>query len=392
MSGTKGAGMDFELSFEQKTFRESMRKFAEKEVSPGIIERDMKGEFNWEAWKKAGEFGILGLPIPEEYGGGGADIMTMMAGMEGFGLGCRDAGFYLSLAAHTIIGEIPIWKFGSEKQKLKYLPKMCSGEWVSAYGLSEPDAGSDATSLRTSAIRKADHYVLNGTKMFITNGPIADVVVVFATVDKSKGPKGITAFIVEKGSPGFSVSRALDKMGQRTSPTGELVFEDCAVPLENRLGEEGQGMPILIESLEWERACLLTGSIGVCEYELARCVKYANERVQFGKPIGQFQLIQERLANMKWRLEASRLLVYRAAWMKQKGIPARMEAAIAKLVMSETRVANSLDAVQIHGGYGYMREFEVERVLRDSIAATIGAGSTEIQKITIARHLLSKKG
>lgn len=381
--------MDFEWTFEQRAFRESMRKFAEKEVSPGIVERDKNGEFNWEAWRKAGEFGILGLPIPEKYGGGGADIMTMLAGMEGFGLGCRDAGFYLSLAAHIVIGEIPIWKFGSEEQKSKYLPKMCKGEWIGAYGLSEPDAGSDAISLRTKAVRKGDHYILNGTKMFITNGPIADVVIVFATVDRTKGAKGITAYIVEKGFPGFSVSRELDKMGQRTSPTGELVFEDCIVPLENRLGEEGQGLAILYESLEWERACLLAGTVGQIEYELERCVRYANERVQFGKPIGQFQLIQERLANMKWRLEASRLLVYRAAWMKQQGIPARMEAAIAKLAISETRVANALDAVQIHGGYGYMREFEVERVLRDSIAATIGAGTSEIQKITIARHLLS---
>jgi len=384
--------MDFEWNFEQKTFRESMHKFAEKEISPGIIERDMKGEFNRDAWKKAGEFGVLGLPIPEKYGGGGADIMTMLAGMEGFGLGCRDAGFYLSLAAHIVIGEIPIWKFGSEEQKLRYLPKMCNGEWVGAYGLSEPDAGSDALSLRTTAVKKEDYYILNGTKMFITNGPIANVVVVFATVDRSKGAKGITAFIVERDFPGFSVSREIDKMGQRTSPTGELIFEDCIVPAENRLGEEGKGVSILYESLEWERACLLAGSIGQVEYELDRCIKYANERVQFGRTIGQFQLMQERLANMKWRLEASRLLVYRAGWMKQKGIPARMEAAIAKLAISETRVANALDAVQIHGGYGYMREFEVERILRDSIAATIGAGSTEIQKITIARHLLSKKG
>ena len=381
--------MDFEWSFEQKTFKESMRKFAEKEVSPGIIDRDIKGEFNWEAWRKAGEFGILGLPIPEKYGGGGADIMTMLFGMEGFGLGCRDAGFYLSLAAHIVIGEIPIWKFGSEEQKLKYLPKMCSGEWIGAYGLSEPDAGSDALSLRTAAVKKGDHYILNGTKMFITNGPIANIVVVFATVDRSKGAKGITAFIVEKGFPGFSVSREIDKMGQRTSPTGELIFEDCIVPFENCLGEEGQGVSILYESLEWERACLLAGSIGQVEYELNRSIKYANERVQFGRPIGQFQLIQERLANMKWRLEGSRLLVYRAGWMKQKGIPARMEAAIAKLAISETRLDNALDAVQIHGGYGYMREFEVERILRDSVAATIGAGSTEIQKITIARQLLS---
>jgi alkylation response protein AidB-like acyl-CoA dehydrogenase len=383
--------MDFEWSFEQKTFRESMRKFAEKEVSPGIIERDEKGEFHWEAWRKAGEFGILGLHIPEEYGGSDADVMTMMAGMEGFGLGCRDQGFYTALGTHIVISEIPIWKFGTEQQKRKYLPKMCSGEWIGAYGLSEPDAGSDALSLRASATKKGDTYILNGTKMFITNGPIANVVVVFATVDRSKGPKGITAFIIEKGFPGFSVGRELDKMGQRTGPTGELVFEDCVVPVENRLGEEGGGLSILYESLEWERSCLFAGRIGQIEYELDRCVRYANERVQFGQPIGQFQLIQERLANMKWRLEGSRLLVYRAAWMKHKGIPARIEAAVAKLAITETAKANALDAVQLHGGYGYMREFEVERVLRDCMAATIGAGSTEIQKITIARQLLSKK-
>jgi len=381
--------MDFEWTFEQKTFRESMKKFAEKVVSPGIIERDIKGEFNWEAWKKAGEFGILGLPIPEEYGGSGADIMTMLAGMEGFGFGCRDAGFYLSMAAHIVIGEIPIWKFGTEEQKRKYLPKMCSGEWIGAYALTEPDAGSDALSLRTKAEKRGDYYILNGTKMFITNGPIADIVVVFATVDYTKRAKGITAFIVEKGFQGFSVSRELDKMGQRTSPTGELIFEDCKVPVENRLGKEGQGVDILKESLEWERACLLAGTIGQIEYELNRCVRYANERIQFGKPIGQFQLIQEKLANMKMRLESARLLVYRAAWMKEKGISAPIEAAIAKLAISETRVANALDAVQIHGGYGYMREFEVERVLRDSIAATIGAGTSEIQRINIAKHLLS---
>ncbi len=381
--------MDFEWTFEQKTFRESMKKFAEKVVSPGIIERDIKGEFNWEAWKKAGEFGILGLPIPEEYGGSGADIMTMLAGMEGFGFGCRDAGFYLSMAAHIVIGEIPIWKFGTEEQKRKYLPKMCSGEWIGAYALTEPDAGSDALSLRTKAEKRGDYYILNGTKIFITNGPIADIVVVFATVDYTKRAKGITAFIVEKGFQGFSVSRELDKMGQRTSPTGELIFEDCKVPVENRLGKEGQGVDILKESLEWERACLLAGTIGQIEYELNRCVRYANERIQFGKPIGQFQLIQEKLANMKMRLESARLLVYRAAWMKEKGISAPIEAAIAKLAISETRVANALDAVQIHGGYGYMREFEVERVLRDSIAATIGAGTSEIQRINIAKHLLS---
>lgn len=369
-------------------FKESVRKFAEKEISPGTLERDLKGEFHWEAWKKAGEFGLLGLPISEEYGGGGADILTMMAAMEGYGYGCKDAGFNLSMSAHMVLCEIPIWKFGTEEQKRTYLPKLCRGEWVGAYALTEPEAGSDAFSLRTTATRKGDHYVLNGTKIFITNGPIANVIVVFTTLDRALGPRGITAFIVEKGFPGFSVSKELDKMG--SSPTGELVFEDCEVPARNMLGQAGQGAAMVLESLEWERACLLTARIGVMERSLDRCLRYASERVQFGKPIGQFQLIQEKLANMKVRLETARLMVYKTGWMKQQGIPAHLEASIAKLYISESSVQSALDAVQIHGGYGYMREFEVERELRDVVASTIGAGTSEIQRQIIARELLKK--
>jgi len=382
--------MDFRWIEEQLAFKESVRKFAEKEISPGTLERDLKGEFHWEGWKKAGEFGLLGLPIPEEYGGGGADILTMMAAMEGYGYGCKDSGFNLSMSAHMVLCEIPIWKFGTEEQKRNYLPKLCRGEWIGAYALTEPEAGSDAFSLRTTATRRGDHYALNGTKIFITNGPIADVIVVFTTLDRALGTRGITAFIVEKGCAGFSVSKELDKMGARSSPTGELVFEDCIVPAKNMLGQAGQGVAIVLESLEWERACLLTARIGVMERALDRCLRYASERVQFGKPIGQFQLIQEKLANMKVRLETARLMVYKAGWMKQQGIPAHLEASIAKLYISECSVQSALDAVQIHGGYGYMREFEVERELRDVVAATIGAGTSEIQKQIIARELLKK--
>lgn len=379
--------MDFQWSEEQMAFKEAVRKFAEKEISPGALERDVTGRFNRDAWSKAGEFGLLGLPIPQTYGGGGCDVLTTMAAMEGLGLGCRDTGFSLAVQAHMVICEVPIWQHGSEDQRSRYLPRLCRGEWIGACGMTEPDAGSDLLNIRTSARRDGDRYVLNGTKIFISNGPIANLVLVFATVDRAKRARGMTAFLVEKGFPGFSVSRELEKMGARSNPTGELVFEECVVPVENRLGEEGDGMSILLDTLEWERALVLTTSVGRMEYQLGKCLRYAKERVQFGRPIGEFQLVQEKLANMKVRLEAARLLAYKAGWMKQNRIPSLMEACIAKLFISEANVQSSLDAIQIHGGYGFMREYEVERNLRDAVGATVAGGTSEIQRLTIAREL-----
>jgi len=307
--------------------------------------------------------------------------------MEGLGRGSEDMGLSLALAAHLVICEIPIWQYGTEEQKKKFLPALCSGERIGAYGLTEPEAGSDAFALRTTAVRDGDAYVLDGQKTFITNGPIADVVLVFATVDRALGPRGITAFIVETDTPGFQVVRELDKMGLRTSPTGELAFEEMRVPVENRLGAEGEGAGMLKGSLEWERACLLGSSIGMMERQLEQCVRYARERKQFGRPILEFQGISHKLADMKVRLEAARNMVYRVAWKKEQGEEAMMDAAIAKLFISEARVQNSLEAIQIHGGNGYMREYGVERQLRDVLAGTIGAGSSEIQRNTIAKLL-----
>jgi alkylation response protein AidB-like acyl-CoA dehydrogenase len=259
---------------------------------------------------------------------------------------------------------------------------------VGAYALTEPEAGSDAFSLRTSARREGDFYKLSGEKIFITNGPIADVLVVFATVDRSKGAHGVTAFLVEKTFPGFRVAKTQDKCGLRTSPTGELVFDECVVPVENRLGEEGEGPRIMHGCLEWERACLMGASIGMMEHQLDKAVEYAKTRRQFDRPIADFQAISHRLADMKVRLETSRQMIYNVAAKKALGRPAFTDASIAKLWVSECRLANALDAVRIHGGYGYMREFEVERHLRDVIPGVIGAGSSEIQKNLIARDLL----
>ena len=380
--------LDFTLTSEQEAMKESCRKFAEKEVSPGAMDRDIKGEFHMEGFKKCGQFGLLGLAIPQEYGGGGTDVITLMAAMEGFGRGCRDGGFLLSMSAHIVIVTIPIWLFGNEEQKKKYLPKLCSGEFIGAFALTEPEAGSDAQNIQTTAVKKGDKWVLNGTKMFITNGNIADVAIVMATVDKSKKAGGITAFLVEKGTPGFTVSRVLDKIGMRSSPTCELVFEDCEVPEANVLGKVGQGFMIAMETLGWERSTMAAISIGGFESILAKCVQYARDRKQFGQPIGSFQAIQHKIADMRVGLEITRLLVYKCAWQKSQGKNDMVTNSIAKLYITETGQKIVHDAVQIHGGYGLMREFEVERALRDSLLGTIGGGTSEIQRMIISRTLL----
>lgn len=380
--------LDFTFTPEQEAMRESARKFAEKEISPGATERDETGEFNMAAFKKLGEFGLLGLPIPKEYGGGGADVLTMMAAMEGLGKGCTDGGFLMSLGAHLCICTIPIWQYGTEEQKQKYLPKLCSGEWIGGFGLTEPNAGSDAFNVQTTAKKDGDHWVLNGTKMFITNGPIADVILTITSTDRDKKAGGLTAFIVDTKTPGFSCSRKLDKMGMRTSPTAELVFEDCRVPDENLIGGVGGGMGVTVGTLGWERATMIASSVGGGERVLEKTIAYAKERVQFGKPIAHFQAIQHKLAEMKMNLEMFRLLVYKSAWLKDNGIDDLPFAAITKLAVTELGRENNLNALQIHGGYGYMKEYEIERWVRDSLLGTIGAGTSEIQKMIIARDLL----
>ena len=379
--------MDFSWSEEQIAFKSAVIKFAQKELNSGVIDRDQKGELSLENWRKCAQFGIQGLPIPEEYGGSDADVMTTLLAMEGLGYGCRDNGLIFAINAQMWAVELPILNFGSDEQKRKYLPGLCSGELIGAHGMTEPDSGSDAYSLRTRADKVDGGWMLNGTKMFVTNAPIADVAVVFATVDPAKGRSGITGFILEKGMSGFSISRHIDKMGLRTSPMAELILQNCYVPEENRLGPIGAGTSIFTNSMGWERSSILGSQVGAMEHQLETCVRYARERRQFGQPIGRFQSVSNRLADMKVRLETARMLLYKVAWVKQQGKSAVMEAALAKLYLSECFVQSSLDAIRIHGGYGYMTEFEVERDLRDAVGGTIYSGTSDIQRTIISRLL-----
>lgn len=379
--------MNFSWSAEQLEFKETVIGFAQKELNHGLLERDKEGQFCRENWRKCAEFGILGLPFPEEYGGAATDILTTMLTMEGLGYGCRDNGLVFALNAQMWSVQHPILTLGTSAQKKKYLSRLISGEMIGAHGMSEPDSGSDAYSLRTRAEKCEDGYRLNGTKTFVTSAPIADLALVFATTNPKKKMWGITAFLVERGTPGFKVSGDIEKMGMRTAPMGELILQDCYIPAENRLGPEGAGGRIFNSSMEWERSCILGSHLGAMEHQLEVCIRYANERRQFNQPIGKFQSVSNRIANMKVRLETARLHLYKVAWLKKQGKPATMEAAIAKLYLSEAFVESSMDAIRIHGGYGYMSEFGVERDLRDAIGGTLYSGTSDIQRNIITRLL-----
>jgi alkylation response protein AidB-like acyl-CoA dehydrogenase len=379
--------MEFDFTPEQLQLKNGTIKFAQKALNKDIILRDKESSFSRELWNKCADFGILGLPFPKEFGGAESDILTTLLVMEGLGYGCRDSGLVFSINGQMWTVQMPILHFGTSEQKIKYLPKLCSGEWIGANGMTEPGSGSDSFALSTTAKLKGDYYILNGTKTFISNAPVADVFIVFATVDKTKGFMGVTAFIVEKNYPGLKIGREIEKMGLKTSPMAEVILEDCKVPVENRLSKEGNGATIFNDGIEWERSCMLASDIGVMERQLEECVKYAKERKQFNKPIGKFQAISHKIADMKVRLETARLILYKVAWLKKRQDGAGMEAAIAKLYLSESLVKSCLDAIQIHGGYGYTTEYELERDLRDSMGSTLYSGTTEIQKNIIAHYL-----
>lgn len=379
--------MNFEFSDEQLEFKKSAISFAQKALGDDVIERDRNGVFSRDLWKKCADFGIQGSAFPEQYGGLNTDIFSTMLLMEGLGYGCKDSGLIFAINGQMWTVQMPILRFGTDTQKEQYLPRLCSGELIGANGVTEPNAGSDAFSLTTSAKREGDYYILNGTKTFCTSAPVADLFMVFATVDKRKGFMGVTAFLIEKGFPGFRVGRDIEKMGLRTAPMSELILEDCKVPIENRLGKEGNGAAIFDDTAEWERGCILASLLGSMERQLEQCVRFSRERKQFGKSIGKFQSIANKIVDMKVRMETSRLLLYNVAWTKQTRGKATMEAALAKLYISESWVKSCLDAVQIHGGYGYTTEYEVERDLRDSVGSTLYSGTSEIQRNIIARHL-----
>jgi hypothetical protein len=379
--------MDFSWSEEQLEFKNAVIEFARKELNDNLMQRDKDGIFPREFWKKCANFGIQGLPFPREYGGQGADILTTILVMEGLGYACKDNGLIFGINAQMWSVQMPILGFGTEVQKRNYLSRLCSGAWIGAHAMSEPGSGSDAFSLNTSAGLHGDYYILNGSKIFVSNAPMADVFLVFATVDKRKGFMGITAFIVERGFSGVRVGKEISKMGLKTSPMAEVFFDDCKVPIQNRLGSEGNGSAIFKDSMEWERGCILANYIGGMERQLETCTQYANERKQFNRPIGKFQSVANRLVDMKVRMETARLMLYKAAWTKKTQGQASMDTAIAKLYLSESWVQSCLDAIQIHGGYGYTTEYEAERELRDSIAGTLYSGTSEIQRNLIAGQL-----
>ena len=384
--------MDFRHSDEQLAFYASVRDFAARVVEPGAHERDVEGRFDRDVWDRLGEFGLLGLPVPEDHGGSGADIVTTCLALEALAEGGHDAGLGLSVGAHITIGTVPIWLHGTQEQKRRYLPELCSGKAIGAMAITEPEAGSDAAAIKCSARRDGDEWVINGSKIFITNGSIADSVIVIAVTDPDAGPgRGVTAFIVETGNPGFSVGRDLDKMGTRSSPLSLLHFDDCRVPSEAMLGDEGSALwQVAFECFDWERCVMIASSVGGMKASLDAAVRYAKERHAFGKPIAKHQAIQHKLAEMKAHLDAARLTLYHAAWLKQEGLPHQVEASVAKLFVAEAAMRNAVEATQIFGGYGYIKEFPVERSMRDAKLISIGGGTSEIQKMIIARHLLEE--
>ena len=379
--------MDFAPSPEQIEICEESLRFARKELNESLIERDSDAKFSRAAWAKCAESGVQGLPFPQKYGGSEADAITTMMVMEALGYGSRDSGLIFSIAAQVLSVQMPIFEFGTDEQKEKYLSRMCSGEWIGAHAMSEPDSGSDAFSLRSTATRTDDGYILNGRKTFVTNAPVADLFLVFVTTNKAHRFMGVTAFLVERDFRGISVGAPISKMGLRTSPMADVILEDCLVPAENRIGGEGMGRQIFMSSMAWERSLILSCNLGAMERQLEECIEYARERRQFGCSIGKFQAVANKIVDMKIRLDTARLLSYRAASSVQQGTDPTLEAAIAKLYLSEAWVQSCLDAVQIFGGYGFTTEYELERDLRDAIGGRLYSGTSEIQRNIIAQSL-----
>ncbi len=378
--------MDFELTAEQQMMRKMVRDFADKEIRPTTREIDAAGQFPWQVIHKMGGLGLLGLPIPEEHGGSGADTVSYAIAVEEISRVSGSIG--ITLAAHTSLGLYPIYRFGSEEQKRRYLPHLASGQGLAAFGLTEPEAGSDAAAVKTTAVLDGDQWVINGQKTFITSGSIADVVIIAAVTDKAAGTRGISNLIVEKGTPGFRPGRDEEKMGLKGSVTSQLFFEDCRVPKQNLLGNPGEGFKQFLITLDGGRVSIGAMAVGLAQGAFEAAVKYSKERVQFGQPIANFQAIQWMLADMATEIDAARLMVYRAAWLKDKGVRFTKEAAMAKLYASEAAERACFKAIQIHGGYGYIKEYDVERIYRDNRLTTIGEGTSEIQRLVIARQVL----
>jgi len=378
--------MNFSFSEEQQMIRDMARKFAEDELRKTAASRDQSGEFPKEEVKKLAELGFMGMMVPEEYDGAGLDTVSYVLAMEE--ISRVDASVGVIMSVNNSLVTWGINEYGTSEQKEKYLKPLASGEKLGCFALSEPEAGSDATNQRTVAVRDGDHYVLNGTKNWITNGFYGDISLVMATTDKSKGAKGISAFIVEKDFPGYSIGKKEDKLGIRSSDTVSIAFEDCKVPVENMIGEEGFGFKFAMKTLDGGRIGIASQALGIAQASLDASIKYSKERKAFGVFISEHQAIQFKLADMATNIQAARLLTLDAAFVKDQGKPYARQAAMAKLYASKIAVEAALEAIQIHGGYGYIKEYDVERYLRDSKITEIYEGTSEIQRIVIARHLL----
>ena len=374
--------MDFSWSDEQQQLRQGAVKFGSS-LNEGLARRDKEASFPRDLWQRCAEFGLQGMVVPAALGGGEHAPLEMVAILEGMGHGCRDNGLIFSIGAHLWACEIPLCLFGTDQQKQQHLTRLCSGEAIGANAMTEPDSGSDAYGLRTTAVKDGDGYLLNGTKTFVTNAPVADLFVTYARTGGS-GFAGITGFVVEQGTPGLLVGPKFDKMGLRTSPMSEIAFEDCRVPEENVLGRVGSGSFVFNSSMEWERLMIMASALGSMEHLLERCTSYVKERKVGGSSIGKHQAVAHKLVDMELRLEAARAALYRAAWLKGEEGAAMRESAMAKVVASEAYVHNCRAAIQLHGAYGYMVEYELERELRDATASTLYSGTSEVQRNIIA--------
>ncbi|SFS35381.1 acyl-CoA dehydrogenase [Marininema halotolerans] len=380
--------MDFRLSEEHEMMRKMVRDFALKEVAPTAAIRDEEERFDRSIFDKMGALGLTGIPWEEKWNGADSDFLSYVIAVEELSRVCGSMG--VTLSAHLSLASWPLWKFGSEEQKERFLKPLAEGAKMGAYGLTEPGSGSDSAGMKTTAVRDGDHYVLNGNKIFITNGGEAEIYVVFAVTDASQKHRGITAFIVEKDTPGFSIGKKEQKLGIRSSPTTEIIFEDCRVPVENRLGEEGQGFKIAMMTLDGGRNGIAAQAVGIAQGALDAATAYAKERKQFGQPIGKLQGIQFKLADMATQIEAARLLTYQAAWLESKGLPYGKASAMAKLYAGDAAMNVTTEAVQVFGGYGYTREYPVERFMRDAKITQIYEGTNEIQRVVIANFLLKE--
>jgi len=379
--------MDFTLTPEQVDYCDAVAAFAARDLDHDVSAAEAVGAFPRDAWQRCADFGLQGLPVPEEHGGAGADAVTVMLALEALGHACADNGLIFSLNAHMWAVEVPLVRFGTPAQKARYLPPLCNGSFIGAQAMTEPGSGSDAFGLATTATRSEGGYVLSGSKTFVTNGPAADVFLVYATTDREQGFAAVNAFLIDRGTAGLEVGAPLQKMGLKTSPMSELFLEGCVVGEDSLVGKPGAGFAIFNLAMLWERSLILAAAVGTMRRQLERCVAYAKERRQFGRPISNYQAVSHRIVEMKLRLETSRVLLSRLAWALARGEASASDSALAKLHVSESYLQSSLDALQIFGGYGYMTEYELERDVRDAVAGRIHSGTSEMQRNIVARSL-----